>query len=102
MTRAMDTNAENRDADDELLWSIKTVVLKTGLSPSSIYRYAARDLFPAQRRIGPNRVAWIASEVLAWVESRPRQHRLRRSGHASPDGVAHITRRSLQTLGWKG
>ena len=41
-------------------------------SPASIYRYMARNLFPAQRRIGPGRVAWLASEVLAWVESRPR------------------------------
>ena len=56
-------------------WSIRTVALKTGLSRASIYRYAARNLFPARRRIGPGRVAWLASEVLAWMESRPRPHR---------------------------
>jgi prophage regulatory protein len=53
-------------------WSIRVVALKTGLSRASIYRYAARNLFPARRRIGPGRVAWLASEVLAWMESRPR------------------------------
>jgi prophage regulatory protein len=55
-------------------WSLGTVVLKTGLSRASIYRYAARGLFPARRRIGPGRVAWLASEVLAWMKSRPPPH----------------------------
>lgn len=55
---------------EEKLWSIKTVSIKTGLSRASIYRYSARKLFPARRRIGPGRVAWLASEVLAWIETR--------------------------------
>src|SRR5262245_24817927 len=58
--------------DDDELWSISTVVQKTGLSRASIYRYVAHNLFPARRRIGPNRIAWLASEVLAWMQSRPR------------------------------
>jgi predicted DNA-binding transcriptional regulator AlpA len=44
---------------------------KTGLSRASIYRYLARNWFPARRRIGPGRVAWLASEVVAWMETRP-------------------------------
>jgi prophage regulatory protein len=68
---AMSNQAHSQPNHDEL-WSLKTVVLKTGLSRASIYRYAARGLFPARRRIGPGRVAWLASEVLAWMESRPR------------------------------
>ena len=56
--------------DDEL-WCLRTVVSKTGLSRASIYRYAARNLFPLRRRIGPGRVAWMASEVRAWMKSRP-------------------------------
>lgn len=64
-------DARSEPKTDEL-WSIRTVALKTGLSRASIYRYAARNLFPARRRIGPGRVAWLASEVLAWMESRPR------------------------------
>ena len=59
---------------DELLWSIKTVVQKTGLSRASIYRYCARKLFPPPRRIGPNRVAWVAAEVMGWIETCPRTH----------------------------
>jgi prophage regulatory protein len=57
-------------ADDEL-WSLKTVVAKTGLSRSSIYSYVEAGLFPRQRRLGPRRVGWLASEVRAWIASRP-------------------------------
>jgi prophage regulatory protein len=59
-----------RPADDEL-WSLKTVVAKTGLSRSSIYSYVELGLFPRQRRLGPRRVGWLASEVRAWIASRP-------------------------------
>ena len=58
-------------ANDEF-WSIKTVSQKTGLSRASIYRYVTRNLFPPRRRIGPDRIAWLASEVLSWMQSRPR------------------------------
>jgi prophage regulatory protein len=57
--------------DDDELWSIRIVVQKTGLSRASIYRYIARNLFPPRRRIGPGRIAWLASEVLVWMQSRP-------------------------------
>jgi prophage regulatory protein len=56
---------------EELLWNIKTVILKTGLSRPSIYRYMKRGQFPARRRVGPNRVAWVAREILAWIETCP-------------------------------
>jgi len=57
---------------DELLWSIKTVIQKTGLSRATIYRYTQRNLFPPKRRIGPNLVGWLAAEVIAWAASLPR------------------------------
>ena len=57
-------------SDDEL-WSFKAVAAKTGLSRSSIYSYVAQGLFPWQRRLGPRRVGWLASEVRAWIAGRP-------------------------------
>ena len=60
-----------RGADEEL-WNIRTVVQKTGLSRATIYRYVRRNLFPPRRRLGPGRIAWLASEVLVWMHSRPR------------------------------
>ena len=56
---------------EELLWNIKTVILKTGLSRPSIYRYMKRGHFPPRRRVGPNRVAWVASEIVAWIQTCP-------------------------------
>jgi predicted DNA-binding transcriptional regulator AlpA len=57
-------------AEDQLLWGIKTVVAKTGLSRASIYRHIRRERFPPRRRVGPNRVAWVPAEVIAWIEAR--------------------------------
>ena len=66
------TMAALQFGNDDEFWNIKTVSEKTGLSRASIYRYVARNLFPARRRIGPGRIAWLASEVLSWMRSRPR------------------------------
>jgi predicted DNA-binding transcriptional regulator AlpA len=59
------------ERNGEELWSVKIVMQKTGLSRASIYRYVALDLFPPQRRIGPGRIAWLSSEVLVWMQTRP-------------------------------
>jgi len=56
--------------EDEL-WSFKTVVVRTGLSRSSIYSYIAQGHFHRQRRVGLRRVGWLASEVRSWIRSRP-------------------------------
>jgi prophage regulatory protein len=56
--------------DDEF-WSLKVVKTKTGLSRSTVYAYIAAGSFPMQRRLGRRRVAWLASEVRAWIMSRP-------------------------------
>jgi predicted DNA-binding transcriptional regulator AlpA len=58
-------------ATEEEPWSIKIVRMKTGLSRASLYNYMALGLFPRQRRIGPGRVAWRASEVRMWIQGRP-------------------------------
>ena len=56
---------------DEELWSLRIVLAKTGLSRSTLYTYIAAGTFPTQRRLGKRRVAWLASEVKAWICSRP-------------------------------
>lgn len=55
--------------DDEL-WSVRTITAKTGLARSTIYAYVKQGLFPRQRRLGPGRVGWRASEVRGWIASR--------------------------------
>jgi prophage regulatory protein len=57
---------------EEELWKLKTVTARTGLFRSTLYNYVKQDLFPRQRRLGRRRVGWRASEVRAWIASRPR------------------------------
>ena len=52
------------------LWSVKIVKIKTGLSRTTLYKYIKLGLFPRQRQLGPGRVAWRASDVRDWIESR--------------------------------
>ncbi len=58
---------------EEELWNLKTVTARTGLSRSTLYSYVAIGLFPKQRHLGVRRVAWLASEVRAWIASRPKE-----------------------------
>ena len=43
----------------------------TGLSDSSIVRLERRGEFPARRRLGPNAVGYLLTEVEDWISSRP-------------------------------
>jgi len=56
----------------ESLLDLREVKARVGASRSSIYAWIAKDLFPRPVRLGPRRVAWRASDIRAWIESRPR------------------------------
>jgi len=43
---------------------------RTGLSRSTICRLEQQGQFPRHYRISPNAVAWLESEVAAWIRSR--------------------------------
>ncbi len=43
----------------------------TGLTRSSIYRLMQTGQFPRPVRVGPAAVRWRASDITAWLESRP-------------------------------
>jgi prophage regulatory protein len=47
------------------------VTARTGLSRTSLWRAERAGRFPARRVIGAGMVAWMESEVQAWIESRP-------------------------------
>ena len=70
-THGKDTADASVAHDEDELWSLKTVLARTGLSRSSIYSYIAQGLFPRQRRLGLRRVGWLVSDVRAWIRSRP-------------------------------
>jgi prophage regulatory protein len=44
---------------------------KLGVSIPTLYRWVAAGLLPSPRRIGPNTTGWLASEIDAWLRSRP-------------------------------
>jgi len=44
---------------------------ETGLSCATIYRQIEAGTFPRPRRIGRRAVAWCASAIEAWKQSRP-------------------------------
>ncbi|QKC93769.1 helix-turn-helix transcriptional regulator [Mesorhizobium sp. NZP2298] len=47
---------------------LKTVLARTGLSRSTIYRKIAEGTFPAQVKISVNGAGWRESEVNRWVD----------------------------------
>ncbi|MCA0060433.1 MULTISPECIES: AlpA family phage regulatory protein [unclassified Mesorhizobium] len=47
----------------------RTVLARTGLSRSTMYRKIAEGTFPAQIRISVNGAGWRESEINRWVEN---------------------------------
>jgi prophage regulatory protein len=52
------------------LLRIPDVCRQTGLGKSSIYAMIQSGLFPAPKRLGYKAVAWLQSDVNAWIDSR--------------------------------
>jgi prophage regulatory protein len=48
----------------------REVCARVGLSRTSIWRAVRRGEFPSPRRLSVNAIAWLASEVEAWMASR--------------------------------
>lgn len=46
---------------------LKTVLARTGLSPSTIYRKIAEGTFPAQLWISTNGTGWRESDIDRWI-----------------------------------
>lgn len=55
------------------------VETKTGLTRSGIYDLVKRQLFPAPVSLGGRSVAWIESEVDAWIAARIAEHAAKRA-----------------------
>lgn len=49
---------------------MKEVCARTGLCRAAIYAYIREDRFPKSVKIGSQAVAWVESEVDAWIEQR--------------------------------
>jgi prophage regulatory protein len=55
---------------DDRLITMKEVEQTIGFSKVHIYQMIRESRFPRQLRLGPNKVAWLRSEVLAWIEEK--------------------------------
>lgn len=55
-----------------ILLDRRAVERLTGLSRSSVYRLMRTADFPAPVRVGPRAVRWYMSEIVEYVNSRPR------------------------------
>lgn len=51
---------------------LKTVLARTGLSRSTIYRKIAEGTFPAQIKISTNGAGWKESDINRWVANPSR------------------------------
>ena len=49
---------------------LPTVILKTGLRRSSIYKKMSEGAFPKPIQLGTRSVGWLIEEVDAWIEQR--------------------------------
>ena len=56
----------------ERLLTIKQVLQRVPVDKSQVYRWIKAGTFPKQVVLGPQSVAWLESEVCAWIEARPR------------------------------
>lgn len=55
--------------------TIAEVLALIGVSYTTLWRWQAQGRFPHRRRLGPNRVGFLRSEVEEWIRSRPRVRR---------------------------
>lgn len=53
--------------DDDTLLTMPEVEALTRLSKPTVYQMIREGRFPKQVRLGPNKVAWLRSEVLGWI-----------------------------------
>ncbi|MBF8733062.1 AlpA family transcriptional regulator [Pseudomonas guariconensis] len=56
--------------DDVEFIKIAEVRKMTGLSTSTIYERMMAGSFPRQVKLGPRAVAWVKSDVQAWIKGR--------------------------------
>ena len=56
---------------EKLLMTTEEVCQAVSLSRTSLWRLERRGEFPRRRQISAQRVGWIRSEILGWIESRP-------------------------------
>jgi prophage regulatory protein len=71
------TRSEGANAPKYSILRLPSVLVRTGLSRSSIYLRISEDAFPKPISLGTRSVGWVESEIDAWIASRIEQSRKR-------------------------
>lgn len=66
------------------LLRLPEVIRRVGYSRPSIYRKIDRTEFPAPVQLGGRAVAWLESEIDAWIESRVKARQIDSAIASSP------------------
>jgi prophage regulatory protein len=75
------TQASAPSPIDRLLPMTKVMDL-TSFSKATVYRKIADGSFPAPRKIGKSRVAWLEADIAGWIRSQPTAVSCEQSGTA--------------------
>jgi predicted DNA-binding transcriptional regulator AlpA len=51
--------------------TVTQVLTLIGVSYTTLWRWQAQGRFPYRRKLGPNRVGFLRTEVEEWIQSRP-------------------------------
>ncbi|MCY4614419.1 MAG: AlpA family phage regulatory protein [Nitrospira sp.] len=60
--------------DQDVLLTRREVERRTGLSRSTLYRKMREGTFPVPVKVSERAVRWRASDIRAYVDSRPRSY----------------------------
>lgn len=66
-----DTAKPSQSVPPDALLSWEQLRALIPLSRPQIWRLRAAGQFPQPIRLSPNRIAWIARDVIGWINSRP-------------------------------
>jgi prophage regulatory protein len=55
----------------EKFLSVRQVMEIVGASSTTLWRWQRDGKFPRRRTLGPSKVAWLESEVMEWIRTRP-------------------------------
>lgn len=69
------TLSKSQQTENQRLIRRKEVQAKTGLGASSIYALMKTGEFPQCLNLSERRVAWIESDIDAWIAERVASHR---------------------------
>lgn len=74
---ALPTQIQLTDVTDDMVFDpLEVVSSYTGMGRTAIYAAIKKDGFPEPYQLGKRIARWKRSQVLAWVEARPRGTRL--------------------------